>query len=62
MKKLILVVSLVLLSACGGGDPCEPHTWDTRMLTDLTDEASVVIRCSEFQCPGYPAQRRCWIL
>jgi ABC-type Fe3+-citrate transport system substrate-binding protein len=58
MKTLILAVSLLLVSACGGGDDlCDTRTWDTR-VTD--DTGTYTLRCREFQCPGHRAERSCF--
>jgi len=57
MKTLIFAT--ILLAGCGSGDSCGDHTWDTKVVDNTGNH---IIRCSEFQCPGYPAQRRCWQL
>jgi hypothetical protein len=56
LKILILAVSLTL-SACGGSD-CPDVFTRTQIITD---EGTHWIKCSEFTCPGYATQRRCWV-
>lgn len=60
MAKLFLMIFGILsLTACGGGgqDPCDPITWDVR-VTDST--GTYVMRCREFQCPGFKPERSCF--
>lgn len=57
LLTLTLAVSLTLLSACGGSD-C-PDVITRIEVRDL--EGTHWIKCSEFTCPGYATQRRCWV-
>lgn len=57
MKYLPILLFSIILSACGGSD-C-PDTITRIQVRD--DEGTHWIRCSEFTCPGYATQRRCWV-
>jgi hypothetical protein len=59
MKLIMILVAALTLSACGGGgeDPCPMTEWTTR-VTDATGTYNM--RCREFQCPGFKAERHCF--
>jgi len=55
MWKYLIFLCLIL-AGCGGGADCN----DTETNTKVTDHTGTYwVRCWEFQCPGFPKERRC---
>jgi hypothetical protein len=56
IKLIIIVVSTLVISACGGGTECPDTVTRTKIATD---EGTNYIVCSSFQCPGFAKETRC---
>ena len=54
MSKLACLLAIVLAACADAG--CKIEDTQTR-ITDTT--GTYWLRCSEFQCPGYTAERTC---
>jgi hypothetical protein len=56
MTKLAVILSTLVITACGGGSEC-PDTITRQRVTDAT--GTYIQVCSSFQCPGFTREVFC---
>jgi hypothetical protein len=56
MIKTVLILTALLLTACGGGSEC-PDTVTRQRVTDAT--GTYIQVCTSFQCPGFTREVFC---